>query len=142
MTVEVEYEVTGKCEAFHGEVIIKNWEGMVLANNATTEGGKPLAAQSPVGRFQCCFPRLPLVSGSYLAQINLMDETGRVFYDIWQGIYRPELAFAIRPNAKSIALEQYRGIVEMECEWQDTSGLCSNLVEAPRGTALGERVKA
>jgi lipopolysaccharide transport system ATP-binding protein len=117
--VAIGYRNQADAPSFHAEVVIRDLEGSILSVNSTyLEGQTVTPAPSAAGTVVCRFPSLPFTSGTYLLQVTVLDETTQVRYDLWQGVYREDLRFAMRPNRRSILMERWRGLVELPCAWE------------------------
>jgi lipopolysaccharide transport system ATP-binding protein len=122
LEIIVDYDTRGQSGPFHAEVSFYDTLGNLLSINSTFVEDAPLTATGPTGRFCINLPHVALTSGIYYLWVAIMDETAKVRYDMWRGLTNPRLRLTVRPNEKSIKLEQWRGVVEMECRWQALEG--------------------
>lgn len=118
LEIIVDYDPRGRSGPFHTEVSFYDALGSLLSINSTFVHETPLRSDGRPGRFRIELPRVALTSGTYYLWVAIMDETSKVRYDMWRGLTNPRLRLTVRPNKKSVKLEQWRGVVEMECRWE------------------------
>lgn len=117
--VELDYETKIACEGLHVEVAVYDAVTDVqLVTSGSYLDRQPFPVTGQRGSLRCAFPRFSLTSGDYLLQVMLLDETGRVRHDIWRGHNRSQLRLRVKPDRKSAWQDQWRGVVDLETQWE------------------------
>lgn len=112
------YRADGSGGDFSVRIAFMDKGGNILAVNDTQLDGCRLHTNGGDGQVRCRFPRLPFTAGEYFLQVSLFDETTRLRHDMWRGLLgQGNLRLVIKPDAKSASLEQWQGVVNVDCEW-------------------------
>ena len=120
------YRVHDSVTAMHVEVAVHSTDGTRIALNHSYLDGVPVPLRDEEGEIEIVFPAFSLTSGSYLLHVALYDAACMGRYDVAQGIYRDDLCLTIVPDAKSVAMEQWRGLVNLECRWSWASSVVAD----------------
>ncbi len=117
VVVRFEYVAHRPYPEFTAQIAVYDSMGTLVAVSNTRIDGKPITAAPAQGVIECAFDRFPLTTGRYHVNVGLLDAEGRVFEDDWDGLPRPNQWVTVVPDAKSVSMERWRGIVNLPCRW-------------------------